>query len=44
VGTLARRDDSWSETPGAAEGARIFFPEERAGAFNQLLRDHLLAT
>ena len=25
-------------------GARIFFPEERAEAFNQLLRDHLLAT
>jgi hypothetical protein len=26
------------------KGARIFFPEERAGAFNHLLRDHLLAT
>jgi pimeloyl-ACP methyl ester carboxylesterase len=25
-------------------GARIFFPEERAEVFNQLLRDHLLAT
>src|ERR1700751_2840279 len=25
-------------------GARIFFPEERAGEFNRLLRDHLLAT
>ena len=25
-------------------GARIFFPEERAEAFNQLLSDHLLAT
>ena len=24
-------------------GARIFFPEERADEFNQLLRDHLLA-
>jgi pimeloyl-ACP methyl ester carboxylesterase len=24
-------------------GARIFFPEERSEAFNQLLRDHLLA-
>ena len=22
------------------EGARVFFPEERAGEFNQLLRDH----
>ena len=34
--------------PGAAEpvelaGARIFFPEERADVFNELLRDHLLA-
>jgi pimeloyl-ACP methyl ester carboxylesterase len=26
------------------EGARIFFPEERADEFNRLLRDHLLAT
>jgi hypothetical protein len=25
------------------EGARIFFPEERADEFNRLLRDHLLA-
>jgi pimeloyl-ACP methyl ester carboxylesterase len=25
------------------KGARIFFPEERADVFNQLLRDHLLA-
>jgi hypothetical protein len=24
------------------EGPRIFFPEERAEAFNRLLRDHLL--
>jgi pimeloyl-ACP methyl ester carboxylesterase len=26
------------------EGARIFFPEERADEFNRLFRDHLLAT
>jgi hypothetical protein len=26
------------------EGARIFFPEERADEFNRLLRGHLLAT
>jgi hypothetical protein len=26
------------------EGARIFFPEERAEAFNALLRGHWLAT
>jgi pimeloyl-ACP methyl ester carboxylesterase len=26
------------------EGARIFFPEERADEFNRLLRDHLLAS
>jgi pimeloyl-ACP methyl ester carboxylesterase len=35
--------------PGAKQpvelaGARIFFPEERAEVFNQLLREHLLAT
>src|SRR5215469_5065012 len=33
-----------AKPPVELEGARIFFPEERAGAFNQLLRDHLLAT
>src|SRR5258706_957830 len=33
-----------AKTPVELEGARIFFPEERAEAFNQLLRDHLLAT
>jgi pimeloyl-ACP methyl ester carboxylesterase len=38
-----------AETIGGAKpavevtGARIFFPEERADEFNQLLRDHLLA-
>jgi pimeloyl-ACP methyl ester carboxylesterase len=31
-----------AKPPVALEGARIFFPEERAEAFNQLLRDHLL--
>ena len=29
--------------PVKLEGARIFFPEERAEVFNKLLRDHLLA-
>ena len=33
-----------AKPPVVLEGARIFFPEERAEAFNQLLRDHLLAT
>src|ERR1700726_4008823 len=33
-----------AKPPVELEGARIFFPEERAEAFNQLLRDHLLAT
>jgi pimeloyl-ACP methyl ester carboxylesterase len=32
-----------AKAPVELKGARIFFPEERAGAFNQLLRDHLLA-
>jgi pimeloyl-ACP methyl ester carboxylesterase len=31
-----------AKPPVELEGARIFFPEERAEAFNQLLRDHLL--
>jgi pimeloyl-ACP methyl ester carboxylesterase len=33
-----------AKPPVELEGARIFFPEERAGEFNRLLRDHLLAT
>jgi pimeloyl-ACP methyl ester carboxylesterase len=33
-----------AEPPVELAGARIFFPEERAGEFNRLLRDHLLAT
>ena len=32
-----------AKPPVELAGARIFFPEERADAFNQLLRDHLLA-
>ena len=32
-----------AKPPVELEGARIFFPEERAEAFNKLLRDHLLA-
>jgi pimeloyl-ACP methyl ester carboxylesterase len=32
-----------AKAPVELEGARIFFPEERADAFNKLLRDHLLA-
>ena len=32
-----------AKPPVELEGARIFFPEERAEAFNQLLREHLLA-
>ena len=32
-----------AKPPVELAGARIFFPEERAEAFNQLLRDHLLA-
>jgi pimeloyl-ACP methyl ester carboxylesterase len=32
-----------AKRPVELEGARIFFPEERAEVFNQLLRDHLLA-
>ena len=32
-----------NQPPVEFEGARIFFPEERAEAFNKLLRDHLLA-
>jgi pimeloyl-ACP methyl ester carboxylesterase len=31
-----------AKPPVELEGARLFFPEERAEAFNQLLRDHLL--
>jgi pimeloyl-ACP methyl ester carboxylesterase len=31
-----------AKPPVELEGARIFFPEERAEAFNQLLHDHLL--
>ncbi len=33
-----------AKPPVELEGARIFFPEERANEFNRLLRDHLLAT
>jgi pimeloyl-ACP methyl ester carboxylesterase len=33
-----------AKPPVELEGARIFFPEERAGEFNRLLRDHLLTT
>src|SRR3984893_3082138 len=33
-----------AKPPVELAGARTFFPEERASAFNQLLRDHLLAT
>ena len=33
-----------AKPPVELAGARIFFPEERAEALNQLLRDHLLAT
>jgi pimeloyl-ACP methyl ester carboxylesterase len=33
-----------AKPPVELEGARIFFPEERADEFNRLLRDHLLAT
>src|SRR6201993_5214612 len=33
-----------AKPPVELTGARIFFPEERAGEFNRLLRDHLLAT
>jgi pimeloyl-ACP methyl ester carboxylesterase len=32
-----------AKPPVELTGARIFFPEERADEFNQLLRDHLLA-
>jgi pimeloyl-ACP methyl ester carboxylesterase len=31
-----------AKPPIELEGARIFFPEERAQEFNRLLRDHLL--
>src|ERR1700726_5089253 len=34
---------SGAKKPVNLKGARIFFPEERAPAFNQLLRDHLQA-
>ena len=33
-----------AKPPVELEGARIFFPEERADEFNRLLRDHLLST
>jgi pimeloyl-ACP methyl ester carboxylesterase len=33
-----------AKPPVELQGARIFFPEERAGEFNRLVRDHLLAT
>src|SRR6266853_1118763 len=33
-----------AKKPVELEGARIFFPEERAEVFNKLLRDHLLAS
>jgi pimeloyl-ACP methyl ester carboxylesterase len=33
-----------AKPPVELEGARIFFPEERADEFNRLLRDHLLAS
>src|ERR1700747_898981 len=33
-----------AKPPVELQGARVFSPEERAEAFNQLLRDHLLAT
>ncbi len=33
-----------AKPPVELEGARIFFPEERAAEFNRLLCDHLLAT
>src|SRR6202047_2264717 len=33
-----------AKPPVELEGARIFFPEERADEFNLMLRDHLLAT
>jgi pimeloyl-ACP methyl ester carboxylesterase len=33
-----------AKPPVELEGARLFFPEERADEFNRLLRDHLLAT
>src|SRR5215472_17093798 len=32
-----------AKPPVELEGARIFFPDERAGEFNRLLRSHLLA-
>src|ERR1700757_2473880 len=32
-----------AKPPVEIPGARIFFPEERSGIFNQLLRDHVLA-
>ena len=33
-----------AKPPVELEGARLFFPEERADEFNRLLRDHLLPT
>jgi hypothetical protein len=38
AGTLPNTD-----MPVELQGARIFFPEERPEAFNQLLRDHFAA-
>ena len=32
-----------AKTPIELDGARLFFPEERSEAFNQALREHLLA-
>jgi pimeloyl-ACP methyl ester carboxylesterase len=32
-----------AKPPVELEGARLFFPEERAEKFNRLLRSHLLA-
>ena len=32
-----------AKPPVELEGARLFFPEERADAFNQLLRNHFIA-
>ena len=34
---------SGAKAPVELKGARLFFPEERAGEFNRLLREHLLA-
>jgi hypothetical protein len=44
VGALNRQTIPGAKPPVELEGARIFFPEERAEEFNRLLRHHLLAT